>query len=229
MHTRVQTTLIIVLTFIIGILVGALATGTVREERRDRFREMRIEDRFHRHMERIIQPTNEQRAALESALSQRSEQIQLLRDKYQSEIFALYDSLDADFASILTEEQRARVQRELQRGPRRFTRRQIEWLTDELDLTSEQREEISQILLKMMPEPGHFRKPPEPGTRLERRQSFQKRFQAMEDELQGVLTPEQLQKYHALRAQRGMMFGREPDFRRPFEGRDRPPPRPFEP
>ena len=64
MNTKVQTTLIILITFIIGVLVGALGTGTMREERAGRFNEMGLQDRFHKHMEHIIQPTEEQKAAI---------------------------------------------------------------------------------------------------------------------------------------------------------------------
>ena len=51
----------------------------------------------------------------------------------------------------------------------------------------------------------------------------------MEKELQAVLTPEQLEKYQALRRERGMMFGKPgpepgPDFHKRFRDRDKPPP-----
>jgi DNA-binding MarR family transcriptional regulator len=225
MSNKILTTLLMLAILTIGILAGALGTGALREQRVNRFVDMPPQQRFYAHMKRIIRPTEEQRKAIDAALMKRSEQISRLQETYQSQIFAVYDSLQADFDAVLSEEQRARVKREFSRAPRQFAENHVDRLTHELNLTEEQREKIAKIMAEIMPRRERDWKGDSAGRR-EGYLSIEQRFKEMEEAIGNVLTPEQREKFRALRGDR-KMFGRPaPEFQRRFRDREIPQRRP---
>ena len=120
MNTRIKTTLVIVITLVIGMIIGALIHGAVM---RNRYRQiafrMRTNEGFMRRMERVIQPDESQRKALRAVLEKHFQRMSEFGAGFQS----MMDSLKNELDLILTEEQRERLERgPLGRGGRRFDR-----------------------------------------------------------------------------------------------------------
>jgi Spy/CpxP family protein refolding chaperone len=211
MKTKTKTTLIILGTFVIGIIIGALASGTWRQKREHRFERMMPHQRFLRVMERIIQPTDEQREAIDQILKKRSEQISAIQEEHESEVQAILDSLRSDLASVLTEEQRARLEKRLAKGDKKLLEIQVARLAEALQLDENQRRQIKKIFSKFAEQKGRRHKGFK-GNREKRRQIMKDRFEKLQAEIEAVLTPEQREKYRKMRHEM------HPAFARPFRG-----------
>lgn len=118
MNTQVKTILVIAITLVIGIVLGALIHGAVMENRiRDMAFRMRSDEGFMQRMEMIIQPDESQREAMRKILRKHFQRM----SDYQEKFIVMMDSLRTELDSILTEEQRKRLERgPFRTGPRRF-------------------------------------------------------------------------------------------------------------
>lgn len=114
MKTGTKTILIILVTLIIGVIIGALVTGAFARHRVRRFMSMREPEHLVTRIERIIGPDESQREAVREILRRHSEQFLQIHSQFEGEMLALRDSLKKDLEPILTDEQKAR----LERGPR---------------------------------------------------------------------------------------------------------------
>jgi hypothetical protein len=114
MKTGTKTILIILITLIIGMIIGALVTGVFARHRVRRFRSMREPGHLVARIERIIGPDESQREAVREILREHSEQFLEIHSQFEGEMLALRDSLKKDLDPLLTDEQKAR----LERGPR---------------------------------------------------------------------------------------------------------------
>lgn len=215
MSTKSKSVLILLGVLTIGIAIGVLASGTLRQQRESRFSRMPPDQRLFSFMDRIIQPTPEQRQTFDRILETRSEQLREVHETHQNQVIALYDSLRSDLQSILTEEQRIRFEDQIVRGSHRIAESRIAHLTEALKLDKAQQERIKAIM-------ADFRRmPPRPNGRRarrswdDRRQAFSQGLQKMDSEIEAVLTPEQIEKFRAMRMSRRPSFGRPPP---PFQG-----------
>ncbi len=114
MKMGTKTILVILITLIIGMIIGVLISGAFARHRSGRFMSMREPGRLGAHVERIIDPDESQREAVRAILQRHSEQFLKIHSRFEGEMLALRDSLKKDLDPILTEEQKAR----LERGPR---------------------------------------------------------------------------------------------------------------
>lgn len=218
MNTKAKTSFILIGTLLIGIVIGALGSGVLREERARKFDLMRPESRFLYYMKSVIRPTPEQSQQFDKILGKYSKQISTIHEQHQEDILALYDSLHTELTAILTEEQRTRLQESLEKGHNRRIAMVMEHLSEELSLSESQSKEIENILLanKVFPKRGRvFLK-----KRREFREDIRARFEKAQREIEAVLTPEQIQKYRQMRMHEPP-FG-PPEPRSPFP--DGPPP-----
>ena len=110
MKVGTKTTLIILSTLIIGIIVGAAGSGVVN-------RWMPgvppgpppSADRFKMFLTRMIDPSPDQREALDVVLDKYAERFADLTASHAAQAQALVDSLHKELDPILTEEQKARL------------------------------------------------------------------------------------------------------------------------
>jgi hypothetical protein len=114
MKTGTKTILVILITLIIGMIIGALVTGAFARYRVRRFMSMREPGHLVTRIERIIGPDESQREAVREILRKHSEQFLEIHAQFEGEMLALRDSLKKDLDPLLTDEQKAR----LERGPR---------------------------------------------------------------------------------------------------------------
>jgi hypothetical protein len=118
MKTGTKGTLILVATFAIGIVVGALLEATLARDRIERLRGFRGARQFAPRIEQILQPRDEEQAraireVLDRAAERNAEIFRRARDDMQS----LIDSLRAELEPLLDEQQLQRLDR-LGRGPK---------------------------------------------------------------------------------------------------------------
>lgn len=106
MKTRSKTILVLFVTLLIGMILGAQlhSIWMWHNFRRMTFR-MRTPDGFIERFERIIEPTEEQREAIRKVLKKHHGKL----IRFQKDFPAMMDSLRKDMDSILTEEQKARL------------------------------------------------------------------------------------------------------------------------
>ncbi len=199
MTSKAKSVLILLATLLIGGAIGVVLTNTLSSER-SRKLDLPRQERFKRFMERIIQPTETQQAAIDAVLSKRFGQIAAVHEKCQDQIMAVYDSLQADLASILTEEQRRNLEQELSRGRRKLVRTRVESLTSELHLSEEQKARVSGIVARYEEKFGQLG---DHGASWKKRHEDMKAlFKQLHQEIESVLTPEQREKYRALKEHR---------------------------
>ncbi|MBN1782083.1 hypothetical protein JW948_13200 [bacterium] len=102
MKTRTKTILLIGLTFILGLLCGAVIQSILIRKEINRFsHRIRSPEGFIERFERIIQPTAEQRTEIRNVLKKHHREMM----RFQNEFPSRMDSLRKDLESILTEEQ----------------------------------------------------------------------------------------------------------------------------
>jgi len=213
MTTKTKSTFILLGVLAIGVTIGALASGTLQQQRKNRFERMPPHERFFSFMKSVVEPSEEQRDDVERIIENRSEQLRELHETHQTGVIAIYDSLRADLQTLLTDEQKKRFEEQIVKGSHKIAESRIERLTEALDLNDEQQKRIEEILAK-------FKKLPRPerigsrGNWEDRRKMMRNQFQEMHEEIEAVLTPEQKEKLGELRMQR----------RRPFDGLPGPPP-----
>ncbi|MCH7753963.1 hypothetical protein IH970_02405 [candidate division KSB1 bacterium] len=213
MTTKTKSTFILLGVLAIGVTIGALASGTLQQQRKNRFERMPPHERFFLFMKSVVEPSEEQRDDVERIIENRSEQLRELHETHQTGVIAIYDSLRADLQTLLTDEQKKRFEEQIVKGSHKIAESRIERLTEALDLNDDQQKRIEEILAK-------FKKLPRPerigsrGNWEDRRKMMRNQFQEMHEEIEAVLTPEQKEKFGELRMQR----------RRPFDGPPGPPP-----
>lgn len=213
MTTKTKSTFILLGVLAIGVTIGALASGTLQQQRKNRFERMPPHERFFSFMKSVVEPSEEQRDDVERIIENRSEQLRELHETHQTGVIAIYDSLRADLQTLLTDEQKKRFEEQIVKGSHKIAESRIERLTEALDLNDDQQKRIEEILAK-------FKKLPRPerigsrGNWEDRRKMMRNQFQEMHEEIEAVLTPEQKEKFGELRMQR----------RRPFDGPPGPPP-----
>lgn len=208
MTIKSKSTIIILSTLLLGMVVGLLLGGAIRHRKIADFARMPRGERFHHSMERIIRPTEKQKEAMDAILKARYGQIGDLREKFEEEIFTVYDSLKNDLDALLTDEQRRRLEKRLASGTKNIFENRLNRLTDELDLTDEQRVKIKVLASKhLLPTPRYSEGMQRPKNR-EQRHGLRKRMDKFREEMQSILTPEQFEKFEKSNRRSFGRFGR---------------------
>lgn len=203
MTSKTKALVILLGSFALGLVVGALATGVLRSQKERRFERMPPRERFHTFMERVIQPTAAQREEFERIMTRWSERLSELHQEHQNQMFAVYDSLHEELESLLTEEQRNRLEEHLARGSEEVVERRFAGLALALNLDEQQRKQLQKIL-ENMPRPERSA----PGSDWEQhRRKMHEQFQETQRQIEEILTPEQRRKFREMKH----------EFRRPFE------------
>lgn len=99
--------------FILGFFVGVLLTAALvrRQLRLDKF--YRTEAGFPKAINKMIQVKNAQKPAIDSILSQKAKQFQVIQQKNKVEVSAFLDSLQSDLSPVLESEQKERLNKRL--------------------------------------------------------------------------------------------------------------------
>lgn len=120
MNVQVKSSIIIIVTLIIGVLLGAMVSGPLLHSRMDRrLHGMRtahgLADRF----EDIVQPDESQRDTVRAILAVHSRQVHEIMSRSHAELSEAMDSLQNELAPVLTEDQKDRLNSHLENLPDR--------------------------------------------------------------------------------------------------------------
>jgi len=200
MNTRSKTTFIILGTFLLGLIAGALVNRSLTQYRIRRILSQRRPTAFINFYERILEPTPEQATEIKKILDHHASENSKLRqdffDATQKSLSALLEELEP----LLTEEQRKRLSDALEHppwggpgpppnsmfmGPDQEAMR----LKEMLNLTPEQTEQLSAVLEK----PGSMPKrlPTRPARFDDKRNIFHKHWEERNRDIMKILTDEQ--------------------------------------
>jgi len=199
MNTRSKTTFIILGTFLIGLIAGALVNRSLTQYRIRRILSQRRPTAFINFYERILEPSPEQASEIKKILDHHASENSKLRqdffDATQKSLSALLEELEP----LLSEEQRKRLSVALERPPRggpgppnsMFMRPDQEAmrLKEMLHLTPEQTEQLSAVLEKPGPMPKRF--PTRPARFDDQRNIFHKHWEERNRAIMKILTDEQ--------------------------------------
>ena len=116
MNTKVKIALIIIVTLVIGIVLGAMLNRAFLRHRIHRAFADRNPTGMISFIERNIQPTEEQREQITKILEKHRKNSAEMREKFMMDMKAEFESLEAELDPILTPEQKNRLKRRL-RGP----------------------------------------------------------------------------------------------------------------
>ena len=120
MKARTKSALLLVATLVVGLLVGAVTTGAIVNNRLDQIRAMRSQGGFIGMLEEVIEPTDEaQRAQIRAALERSEARFSETRRECRGLYAAGRDSMRADLASVLTPAQQTRLDEWLSRDWRK--------------------------------------------------------------------------------------------------------------
>lgn len=124
MNMKVKTTLIILFTLLIGIILGIFIDRTIMRFRfQKRFTEVRRERGITRLLEDLIRPDESQYEAVKNILEKYSKRLHDHREKSFQEMNVVMDSMRAELDQILTDEQKARLKKDMERMKRMRGRR----------------------------------------------------------------------------------------------------------
>jgi hypothetical protein len=116
MNMKIKTMIILVFTLLIGIILGALLDRTIMRIRfQKRFHEVRRARGITRLLEDLIRPDESQYEAVKGILEKYSKRLHDQREKSFQEMDVVMDSLRAELDQILTDEQKARLKKDMER------------------------------------------------------------------------------------------------------------------
>gem|GEM_PF-406993 len=116
MNVKVKTALIIIITLIIGIFLGAMLNRTLVRYKIHRAFSIHRPDRLPFFMEKMIRPGPGQKEQLRAILEKHSDRMEEMRKQFFSEMVAERESFLKELEPILTPEQKER----LKKGPPGF-------------------------------------------------------------------------------------------------------------
>jgi hypothetical protein len=96
-------------TLALGVALGLVLQGTLQRRRNDRMGQLRHEQGFVRHMESIIQPRADQRAAIMPLLEATGARNGQIIDSAQAELRSTLEGMRAQLAPMLDADQRKRM------------------------------------------------------------------------------------------------------------------------
>ncbi len=110
MTVQTKSSLILLVTLLLGIMIGALGMNFYKNQRMVQFKDFREREMFMGLHERIIQPHSEaQRDSIMQVLDKYLPRFKELHEKNKDEIAVIIDSLQNDLKPILSEEQWQRL------------------------------------------------------------------------------------------------------------------------
>ena len=215
MDVKAKTLLIIVLTLLIGIVIGGLTHRIVMEKRIKRAFSIRNPEYLVSQYEKTLNPDSKQAKQLREILNKHAKTIEELRYDFQGDMLSANEALHKDLDKVLTPAQKRRLQGRFFR-PRRLPQREnqgrfqrarmpfsmedIQALRNRLSLSDEQVQKMTDVMIKPM---SRREMMPKEETSLERILNWWKeRERAVDKEIKEILTEEQKKTYSQLKQER---------------------------
>ena len=109
MNTKLKSAILLLLTLLIGVIVGVLGSRLYMERRVTKFMAMRNERFFQHRVEALLQPKPEQMDTLKTILDKYQPKFMQLNRRFRAESRAILDSLHKELEPVLTDEQLQRL------------------------------------------------------------------------------------------------------------------------
>ena len=122
MNIKAKTTIILLLTFTIGIFIGAMLNRAWLHNRIKKAFSWRNPNYIAANFERIIEPETRQAEAIRKILKQHAKRVSKIRKDYRKEMQSAFESLKKEMDAILTPEQKRRLNQRIPPPFRRFPR-----------------------------------------------------------------------------------------------------------
>ena len=116
MNVRIKTSIIIIITLLIGVVAGVLINRTVMQNQfQQRVASLRHPYGMIRMFERIIDPGGSQYEVVREVLEKRSNQLHKIGEESRKEMKAVLDSLKTELDPLLTYRQKERLRMRIER------------------------------------------------------------------------------------------------------------------
>jgi len=204
MNLKLKTTLIIVITLIIGVVIGAMAHRAYLQNRIKRTLAWGNPNRFGAVYERMIRPKPDQSEKIRNILAKHVQNISKIREEYRQKMESEFKAIRKEIEPLLTPEQKRRLSqffpRHLpfrRRGPAREISRELFILRDRLRLSEEQTLQVRRILEETE---SKMRMSYTARKRLGERQSIMEKLkEEKEKAIEKILTEEQKKIYEQIK------------------------------
>ncbi len=114
---KLKITILIVLTLMLGFVLGFLTSAQLRHQRMKPVRIYASEDYFRDHFYKVIDPSVEQKKQLDKIIGKHSDQINELNRKFRDDFETLFDNQWKEIKPVLNKDQIKRLE-ELERNRR---------------------------------------------------------------------------------------------------------------
>jgi Spy/CpxP family protein refolding chaperone len=114
MNIKGKTSLIIIITLVLGFLLGIAVTDIFTPSARPGKR--RSGRDYFRRLERIIKPEESNRKEIEEILTKYKSRMHEVKSDYNAKMYNLRDSMQAEFDKVLTPGQKQRLEKHYKRG-----------------------------------------------------------------------------------------------------------------
>ena len=213
MNIKLKTTLIIIITLAFGIVIGAMINRTLSQNRIRNILARRSPVRIVSSYERIIKPDPEQSRLIREVLNKHAKRISEIRERSQEELQSSLESVMEELDSILTPEQRKRLEKRRFPGrpplrppfpsltPGRMSvDRELSRLKERLGLSEDQASQIKQILEESRNQAKMMR---EEGVSWRERREVMNEVQEKKDKaIEKILTEDQKKLYKQMKKER---------------------------
>ena len=201
MNIKTKAILIIIVTLVIGIFIGAMLNRALLQNRIRRTFSMRNPNVMVSYYEEIIEPDADQREMIREILDKHAKSISEFREKTRKEMLSSYEEMMAQLNLVLTPEQKKRLEERRFpgrtpfpfRSPRINVEQELSTLIEKIGLTENQALQIKKILEESRDEFEKMR---------QKRVSFGERRQVIEEledkkekAIEKILTKDQKKVY----------------------------------
>jgi hypothetical protein len=210
MTTKSKATLLVLVTFLLGALVGALINGAIASRQSKALSALPPGPMFSSIVERAIRPDEQQRDAVMKILERHSGTMAALAEKFRETMARTTDSVQSELRPYLTPEQQRRLKERLEPrmigGPHLGTPEQVmDRMKDQLGLNAQQVGELQAIDRESRRETEHLLETHQ-GDPESVHDSLGAIMRGREARIRSLLTPEQQKKYEEIRKER-QVFG----------------------
>lgn len=199
MNVKTKTSLIIVITLIVGMVIGALLNRALLQNRVQRVFSMRNPNTFVQSYLEAIKPDSDQEKQIREILERNGQRFEDIRSKSRQDLESSMLAMMSELESLLTPEQIKQLEEKPSMGRPRFGMRspegELALLTTKLELTEDQTSQLKKLFEDLRMLAPDIRKR---GTPKEMNKNLREQMQKREEEIHKILTEEQKKKYDEL-------------------------------
>lgn len=159
MNLKLKTTLIIIITLIIGVIIGAMAHRAYLQNRIKKTFAWGNPNRLGAIYERTIRPNADQSGQIRRILNKHAQNISKIRDEYRQKIQSEFEAMRGEIDPLLTPEQKRLFEKRISNAPFFLNRlrippppfimdinKELSLLKEKLDLSQDQVSKVKNIL-----------------------------------------------------------------------------------